>query len=260
MNIFILSDLEGIHGVTSIEQMDRTSHGYRLAQASLAESVNIAADTCFKCGADMVFVLDSHGGGGNIVDKSLDKRITQVNVPQWQELLVNGKIDFQIELGCHARAGTIGGFLDHTINSKQWFSYRVNGIEYGELGIHGIVCGAYNVPIIACSGDETACTQAKEYIPDIYAAVVKHAFCRNSAVAFENAASILKTTIETAIKNRYNIKPLKVEFPLTIELTYYRTDMCEQALENCPVNVTRVDARTLKKTVNKVINYYDLKF
>lgn len=260
MNVFILTDLEGIAGVTSIEQMERGSEGYRRAQVSLGESINIAADTCFKCGADEVFILDGHGGGGNIVEGSLDGRITQVSLTEWQRLLADGKIDCQIELGCHARAGTPGGFLDHTMSSKKWFSYRINGVEFGELGIHAVICGFYCVPVIACTGDETACKQAKEYIPEIYTAAVKRASRRNSAIAFENADEILRETIETAIKNRRKIKPFKVIFPLTIELTYYRTDMCEEVFEHCDGSVTRIDARTLQKTIEKITNYSDLKF
>ena len=52
-----------------------------------------------------------------------------------------------------------------------------------------------------------------------------------------------------------------MEYPLDISLTFYRTDMCEEALAACRVKPERPDARTLRKTVKeKVTSYIDLRF
>ena len=260
MNVFILTDLEGIPGVTDIEFMERKSSKYILACKYLTDTLNLAIKCCFENKADNVYYLDGHGGGGNINPEAVDERAVKCSISEWQELLRTGKIDVQIELGAHARAGTLCGFLDHTLTSKEWFSHKVNGKEMSELSLHALLCSQYNVPIIACIGDETACEQAKEYIPEICIGAVKKASKRNLAIDYPNSEEIITKTIKNALLSYKNIGFYNTNFPAVVELTFYRTDMCDSVFENCDVNVERVDARTLRKVINKLEIYEDLKF
>ncbi len=128
MNVFIFTDLEGISGVTDIDFMDKSDEKYGLACALLCKSINLAVSACIDAGADKVYYIDGHAGGGNVHEDAIDKRAKKCSLSDWETLVASGNIDCQIELGSHARAGTIGGFLDHTVNSKQWFCHSVNGI------------------------------------------------------------------------------------------------------------------------------------
>lgn len=260
MNVFLMTDLEGISNITDISFMDMESPKYKKSCGFLEDEVNLAVDTCFKYGADKVYYLDGHAGGGNISTAKIDSRAQKCSISDWQELLKNGKIDCMIELGAHARAGTILGFLDHTINSKKWFRHSVNGIEMSEASLHAIICGKYSVPVVALTGDETVCSQIKEYIPDIQVGAVKKALCRNKAEQYGNSKEIIANTIKNGLENYKNISIFKVKEPAEITLTFYRTDMCEDALENCGDEVKRPDARTLTKTVETITKYEDLKF
>ncbi|MBQ9112560.1 MAG: M55 family metallopeptidase [Clostridia bacterium] len=260
MNVFIFTDLEGISGVTNIDFMDKDNPKYSLACQLLCKSINSAVSACIDAGADKIYYIDGHAGGGNICEEAIDKRALKCSLSEWQTLLENGGIDCQIELGSHARAGTIGGFLDHTVSSKSWFCHKINGIEMSELSLHALVCGAYGIPTVACIGDEAACEQAKEYIPDIYRGAVKKATCRNFAENYDNADNILTDTIKTALNNYKNVSIYKIDEPATVSLTFCRTDMCEKAYARCTDEVTRVDARTLCRTVDKITRYGDLKF
>ena len=260
MNVFIFTDLEGISGVTDIDFMDKENEKYTLARDLLCESINLTVEACIDGGADKVYYIDGHAGGGNMYDEKIDSRAEKCTIADWQRLLADGMIDCQIELGAHARAGTLGGFLDHTINSKRWFCHKVNGREMSELSMHALVCGAYGVPVAACIGDEAACVQAKEYIPDIFCGAVKKASCRNFATDIDGADEILQSTVKSALKNYKSVSLYKVDEPATVELTFYRTDLCEKALEKCPDEVIRVDARTLRRVVDKITRYEDIKF
>ena len=53
---------------------------------------------------------------------------------------------------------------------------------------------------------------------------------------------------------------IKFKEPLTIEATYYRTDMCEEVIAKHSYDITRVDARTISKVVNEIKKYEDLRF
>ena len=260
MNVFLMTDLEGIPYVDDIDCMDISSSKYRVACQHLTNALNLAIRTCLESGAHKVYYLDGHGGGGNIDPKAIDPRGIHCSISQWQELLQSGMLDCQIELGSHARAGTLGGFLDHTISSKAWFSHKVNGMEMSELSLHALLCSQYSVPIIACIGDEAACEQAKEYIADIYTGAVKKAGKRNLAHTYENCESIIANTIRNALKNYHSVSFFHTHFPAQVELTFYRTDMCDEAYEKAPDTVERVNARTLRKTIEKLSVYADLKF
>ena len=260
MNVFIITDIEGIVGVTDIDFVDKSNEKYSLACRLLEKSINLAIDTCLRCGAERVYYLDGHGGGGNVDRYKIHSAANSCTITDLETLLRTGSIDCVIELGAHARAGTIGGFLDHTVSSRKWFSHRVNGLEMSELSLHAILCGAYGVPVVACVGDEAACQQAKEYIPNIYTGAVKSARTRNVAQDFENADKILVDTICSALSAYQNITPYHIQLPATVELTFYRTDYCESALEGCGAEIERVDARTLRKKISNITKYADLKF
>ncbi|MBQ8310652.1 MAG: M55 family metallopeptidase [Clostridia bacterium] len=260
LNVFLLTDMEGIAGINDIGEMDRTAACFSLSCEKLCASINLAVNACFDAGADRVYYLDGHGGGGNVNAKKIDRRATKCSLEEWQELLKNGEIDCQIELGAHARAGTIGGFLDHTISSTSIYSIKINDMEMSEFSLHAILCAKYNVPIIAVIGDEVACKQAQEYIPEIYCGAVKVASCRNVATTDPDADRILVDTVKTALANRASVPCIQLQEPLCVEQSFYRTDMCESALANCSADVLRVNARTLQKEVQCISSYFDLKF
>ena len=260
MNVFLLTDLEGIPGVTTIDQMERGTPQNLDAREKLCEWINKTASYCRQYGADKIYYLDGHGGGGNVDESRIDPTLIKCSIPDWERLLADGMIDCQIELGAHARAGTIGGFLDHTVSSKEWFRYTLNGEEQSELSIHAILCGAYGVPIVACIGDEAACEQAKEYIPEIVTGAVKKASCRNLCEDDPNAEEIVEKTVQQALENYKSVPTVSASLPATVELTYYRTDMCEKAMGKAKCEFIRLDARTLQKRVDKIEKYSDLKF
>ena len=138
MNVFLLTDLEGIPGVLSIDAVAGGTAAYADACVRLTQFINSCARICRAAGADRVWFLDGHGGG-NVRTDLLDGSAVQTDIVGWEALLRDGAIDCQIELGAHARAGTINGFLDHTISSSQWFALCVNGTEYSELAMHALM-------------------------------------------------------------------------------------------------------------------------
>ena len=262
MNVFLLTDLEGLPGVTSIDFIDQTRPEYAQACKLLADTINRTAEICRRSGAEEIYYLDGHAGGGNVDEALVRPDVHKTDLAGWEKLLADGKIDCQMEVGTHARAGTMGGFLDHTISSRTWFCHRINGMESSELSLHAAVCGQYGVPVVACIGDAVACNQAKEYIPGISCAVVKRAKCRNFCTEAPDAMQQIEQAVTAALANYRQIPPYQMKQPLTVELTFYRTDFCEAAFARCQaagIAVERMDARTLRRTVERLTSYADLK-
>ena len=259
MKVIIMTDLEGISLVDSIDMMDQSTEGYRFACERLIADTNAAVQGAVDAGADEIIVFDGHGGGYNFPAGKLDPRAKQFrnfNEPG----LFDGCVAY-LGIGLHAKPGTINGFLDHVQNSRKWFNYYINGKTYGELAQAAAYCGAYDVPVVMVSGDEAACNEAREMIDGIVCAVVKKGVGRNKAECLPSdmALKLIRDAAYEGIKKAAQIKPFKVDLPAELKLELYRTDYCEEILEANP-NLLRLDARTIVKTTDRIVNYSDLQF
>lgn len=262
MNVLIMTDLEGISGVDTMEMVsEEGTPEHRLARERLMLDLNAAVQGAVKGGAGKVYVMDGHGGGNNFIKEMLDPHAVQIKGREWQELLKGGRISAYLEVGVHAMAGTINGFLDHTQSSKEWHNYIVNGRRCGEIAQGAIFTGAFDVPFIMVSGDEAACVEAKAFLGDIECAAVKYGIGRNKARSIDPDEALVK--IKNAACNSMKligkIKPYKPIMPLEIKLELYRSDMCDAIMER-GANIERLDARTVRKLVYKVENYTDILF
>ena len=262
MKVFIMTDVEGLPYVDSIDDVNRAEYSerYQKTKELLTKYVNYTSDLCYEYGASKVYFCDGHGGPmlDNVVKDMLSERARQVTVSEAEALAKAGEIDCVIELGNHARAGTVGGFLDHTVNSRTVFTHKVNGREESELSLHAAFFSEYSIPVAACIGDEAACLQAREYIKNIYVGAVKYAEERNFCQTYADADEIIRNTVREALKGYRGVDLYKVSLPAEVEITYYRTDMCEDILHRCEDDVKRTSARTLTKTVQRVLNWRDL--
>ena len=89
---------------------------------------------------------------------------------------------------------------------------------------------------------------------------VKAASCRNLAQTCPDADDILVRTVREALKAFPEIPLFEIPGPLTVELTYYRTDMCDEAFARAAPGTVRADARTLRRTLERLERYEDLRF
>jgi len=213
MNILLITDLEGVPGVTDIDFADTENEKYQKAKLYLTECINKTGDFCLKYGAEKVYFFDGHGGPkmNNVIDEITDSRLIKTDADGWQNLAKEGKIDACIELGSHARAGTVGGFLDHTMSSKAIFTHRINGEEQSELSLHALFLGEFDIPTVCCIGDKAACDQAKEYISGIVCAPIKTATQRNTCTDEKNPYDIIECAVKEALSSINKIKPIKAK-------------------------------------------------
>ncbi|MBE6966057.1 MAG: peptidase M55, partial [Ruminococcaceae bacterium] len=159
MNVLIMTDLEGVSGVELKEQVhDTKSAGYRFACERLMADTNAAVEGAKRAGADVVYVVDGHGGGKNFIDSKLDPRATKVSVSEFGEMLEDVQIDAYLQIGAHAMPHTPKAFLSHVMSSARWYNYRINGVCYGEIAMSALYAGMHGVPCVMVSGDTAACT------------------------------------------------------------------------------------------------------
>ena len=253
--VLMITDLEGISGVSKIEQvMDTESPDYIHTRERLMADTNAAIAGCFDAGADAVYVWDGHGSGKNFIEGALDARAVQINGKTIMGVIRD--CDVLMLVGMHAMSGTAKAFLDHTQSSQSIFDYKYNGIRRGEITQECIFAGYFGIPCVMVTGDRAACEEASALLPGVITAEVKYAEVRNTAVCLPNDeaekriydAAVAGMTLEGR-------EPFDPGFPLTIEVTFTRSDYCDMHDTDWR---ERLDARTMRRVSDHVESYFDI--
>lgn len=247
MKIYILADMEGISGIRRMEQVQPGGPEYPGGCELMMQEINAAIEACFAAGANEVVACDTHAGGGQVRIDRMDPRATY-ETPRPGRLMPGLDASFAgvILLGHHARAGTLDGFLDHTMSSATIFEIRLNGQIVGELGLEAAYAGHFEVPILAVSGDAATASEATDLLGDVETAVVKWGLGRNHVRGLALPAAHLRvsTAIADALRSPARFKPWRPSLPATLQMTLYRTDMADGYAAR--PGVERVDARTVR--------------
>jgi len=260
MKIYILTDMEGISGIWCPEQVQKGQPEYEQGRRLLCQDVNAAIAGAFEGGATEVVVLDGHGGAPHFLLEMMDPRATYETVKNHLEVMPSLDETFGglMQVGCHAMAGTLNGFLDHTQSSREWFNLSINGRRFGEIGQAGAYAGAFGVPVILVTGDKAACEEAREFFGGIELVAVKEGLGRNKArcIAPEKAHQMIREAARRAVQRRLagEFKPFMLEPPIEMRLELYRSDYAD-AMAARP-GVERLDARTVRKVISSAKEIY----
>jgi D-amino peptidase len=256
MRLLIAVDMEGISGVTGWNHVLPDKGEYARGRKWMTADVNAAIEGAVKGGVEDIIVTDGHWDGSNILIEDFSSKARLINGTPSPLSMVQGVedgVDAAVFIGYHAMAGTRNAILDHTWSSARIFNMRLNGELAGEIAFNAAVCGAYNVPVIAISGDQCACAEAAGLIPGIFRAQVKKANSRMNAecLPLATAHQIITSKVHEAVKNYKKIAPYKISIPVTVSIEFYRSDMADWA-EELPGSI-RKDARIVEYTAPDIL-------
>lgn len=257
MKIYMMTDLEGVAGVTDFENRSLDTldnHHVRMRmQRLLTGEVNAAIEGLFAAGATEVIVNDGHGGGYTIDFENLDPRAQIIHGqdrPFWLPLL-DETCDATILIGAHAKAGTTGATCYHTMSTGVK-DYSINGVSLGEMGLQALIAGHYGVPMIYVSGEEAACREIEALIPGIVTTAVKRGLSRRSALSWAppRARAMIREDVQTALKKIDEIAPFTLEPPLVFREEHF----AESFVPGRPTGLGEVlDATTREVRADHVI-------
>jgi D-amino peptidase len=270
MKILIAADMEGITGVVHWDQVQPKHSDYARFQRLMTGDVNAAIRGAYEAGADEVIVSDGHGSARNILVEDLDPR-TRLNSGSPSPLAMVQGIDSGVNaamfIGYHARAGTPNGILDHTWSSRCVANLWLNGRVMGESGVNAAVCGHFGVPVIAISGDQTVCAEARELLGPIETAVVKQASGRMAAECLSPEVAQQKI-YEAAVQAVQRLRqgqapqPLHLQSPITVTLELTQSEMADRAMalpgarrtEGRQIEYTADDAPSAYRAMRAAVN------
>ena len=252
MKIYMMTDLEGVAGVTTFYK-ETTPDGpyYEHARKLLTAEINAVVEGLLAEGVEEVLVGDWHGPGAVNFAELHPRALLLHGRPMapWPVLdAATRGYDALVIVGQHAMAGTVDGNMNHTQSSKDIDYYTLNGRPIGEIAQAALYQGSFGQPLIFLSGDEAACREAEALVPGIVTAAVKKGLARNCAIscsAQESARRLREGAAEAVRRHRKNpVAPLRWEPPYVLEKRYFHTDTADQAAKH-PL-AERVDSQTVR--------------
>lgn len=237
MKILIATDMEGITGVTTWDQVTPGHAEYARFRRLMTQDVNAAIRGAMEAGADEIIVADGHWAGSNILIEELDPR-ARLNTGSPSPFSMMQGIDETVDgvffVGYHARNGSPNAVLDHTWSSKTVANVWLNDILTGEYGLNAAMAGHFGVPIVMATGDQTACAQIVELLGDMETAVVKQATGRFAAECLAPAVTqeMIALGASLAVGRLMDgdvPDPFVLDTPVRVTVEFFTSDMADKA-------------------------------
>lgn len=175
----VMTDIEGVTGVTSFPQAENSDFGKEM----LMNDLTAVLDGIKAAGADAV-VYDMHTDGRNV-------DISRISVPAvlgkpilpdlWRG--VGDEFDGLFMVGLHTMQHVKGACLAHSY-LREYDTIHINGVLLGEIGVEAALAGERDIPLVFVSADDLGCREAEELIPGVVTCAVKKSLTENSALCY----------------------------------------------------------------------------
>src|SRR5512132_228422 len=253
MRVFVVSDLEGVSGIVKLGQIGGGRPMYDESRRLYTEEINAAVRGAKAAGATEIVVMDCHGAGeewtfNSLVPDLLDEACDYVVQDEWTEYteFLESGIDAALFVGMHARAGTAGGVMNHTISGRDYQNLWFNGTLVGETGINAALCGTWGCPVLMVTGDNAACREGTELLGDGLTTVqVKRGTGVQSArnLVPSRARKLIEEGAQRALVDLKAVPPYDPGSPCEIRIEFKNTDAADKLHRRH--RVERVDACTV---------------
>jgi D-amino peptidase len=137
--------------------------------------------------------------------------------------------------------------MAHSYSSLGIQTMLMNGKPVGEIETRAALAGAFNVPVIFLSGDQAAAEDLHAVVPDAELAVVKEGFSNYACqtLSADAARDLIKESAFRALSKIGQIKPYKIEGPVTIQIEYTTRNALGPDAHLRP-GAEIIDARTIR--------------
>jgi D-amino peptidase len=265
MNVLIWTDMEGISGVTVVEQILPEHFLYPEGRRLYTEDINAAARGAFAAGATTIVVREAHGGHdvmgvNHVIPEILDEHCDWVShhygpAQPWLDI----HYDACVMVGMHARWGTPDGILCHTISGG--LDIYLNEKPVGEIEVFGRMMGGYDTPVVAVTGDTATCAEAEALIPNVTAVAVKQGYTFNSGqcIAPLRARKMIEEQVKTALQS-IKTQPILPPSPAVWRVKYNFEGTAEKmtALPGVSLidkDTIRIDAGSYNAGLNRIFGW-----
>ena len=215
MKFLIMTDIEGVTGVTTFPQAEKSEFGREMLMNDLCAVL----EGVKEAGADAI-VYDMHTDGRNVDISRIDVPVVMgkpIRGDLWRGV-GNSGIDGLFLLGLHTMQHT-GHLLAHSY-LREYDAIYLNGILVGEIGIEAALAGEQGIPLKFISGDDMGCLEAKALIENVVTCPVKTSLSDDTAICPSPSATaiLLKEKAKEAVLA--SVPPFEVKGPFEIKIVY----------------------------------------
>jgi D-amino peptidase len=253
MRVFVISDMEGIAGVTKWPETDGGEPLHADRSRLYTEEINAAVRGAYAAGATEVVVMDCHGAGkgwtfNSLIPDLLDPRCDFVVQHEWTEYteFLEQGCDAALFVGMHAMAGTPDGVMNHTVSGTGWRNLTFNGALVGETGINAALCGTWGCPVLMVTGDRATCREAEALLGGgLTTVAVKQGLGRFSArhISPIRARELIEAAAAKALSDLKAVAPYDPGKPCEIRVELTTSEEVERYRHHPVVEIA--DGRTL---------------
>jgi D-amino peptidase len=259
MRVFISTDIEGTAGIVDWEQVRGPGAEYEIGRQLLTDEVNAAIAGAVEAGADHVLVNDAHRTMYNMHPGALDHGASYLSGRHKPLYMMEGldpSFDAVFMIAYHGSIGAERAVLSHTYNPAAIWQVRLNGVAVGESALNALVALAHRVPVVLITGDDATADEARVFMPDIEAIVVKRSITRFAAESLhpDRACELIRAGAARAMAGAGSAAPPAIALPATLEVTFLTADMADMA--TWIRGVERTDTRSVTVTDEDPLRLY----
>lgn len=253
MRVYISVDIEGITGLVSWSQCSRPdgkSFDYAFARRMMSHDLNSAIRGARRAGATEIVIKDSHGNSKNLLIEDLEPGVELISGHgagrDGMMQGINATFDAALLVGYHARAGALGGIMEHTITGGI-HRIIINGQEIGEIGLSAAAAGQYGVPLLAVTSDLAGCQEASKLISGLKTAITKEGIGRYMGQLKHPSETgpLIEDTIARSLEEK-SAAPFAFSTPLQLSIEFNRAEEADMSAKLS--NVERLDGYTVGGT------------
>jgi len=223
--VFVVADVRGVETVFNLRTQATPYQSYRWEETRelLTGDVNAAAEGLFEGGASAVDIFDAYADGQNLSTLTiLPKARLLVGRPISPNLELDKGYAALVFVGQQAMAGASHGVLNASYDARYIQAIWVNNKPTGEIGARTMLAGYYSIPVIMLAGDEAACKELRELVPQAGCAVIKWGVSRVAGYTLPTpkARALIHEEARRAMGLLAEIKPYKIEGPVEVKVEF----------------------------------------
>jgi len=164
VKLYISCDMEGATGVVHPDQCTPGKETYSFGRHWQLQDALAVIRGAEKAGTGEILLNDSHNGMKNLDIGAFGGKVRLISgTPKPFSMMEGAKgCDALFFVAYHAKAGTLGGVLDHTM-SMALHEVSLNGRSVGELGVNAALGAYWGVPTLLVTGDHALCEEARNF-------------------------------------------------------------------------------------------------
>ena len=234
MRFYMLTDIEGVSGVTTYAQAENLPFGVTM----LMNDVKAVVEGLLSNPENEILIYDEHMDGCNLLMEQLPENVRFVRGKPIEGKIWKGisrQDDALVMVGFHARAGKEGALLPHTY-SRNLRGVFVNGKPVGEIGVETMIAGERGVPLVLISGDSAGVEEARELVPEAVGISVKIALDETQAICYSprKTASMLRDAAASIAFELPKAQPVCAPTPVKLEIALESGVFLEKARQEAP--------------------------